>query len=161
MIDKTSLRELFKAYQDLKMTMKITTIKEEKGGKFIMIKTGLAANEWKLITTDGKPDIERTKKLLEDERQRIAKQIYYHVNDALMESGKQDEFNANFRGGIPEDTSSHEILISYARRACYFLKIFTYVEYTEMGAIVDEQGLLMGLRQYPKHQEDELQEAFE
>ena len=68
MIDKTSLRELFKAYQDLKMTMKITTIKEEKGGKFIMIKTGLAANEWKLLTSDNKPDIERTKKLLDENK---------------------------------------------------------------------------------------------
>lgn len=160
MIDKSTLRELFLAYQNLKMTMKITTIKEEKGGKFIMIKTGLAANEWKLFTATGQPDIERTKKLLEDERQRIAKQIFYHVKDALLESGKENEFNANFRGGEPEDASTHEILISYARRACYFLKIFTYVEYTEMGAIMDEQGLLIGLRQYPREKENELQEAL-
>lgn len=160
MIDKGSLRELFKAYQDLKMTMRITTIKEEKGGKFIMIKTGLAANEWKLVTSSGQPDIDKTKKLLEDERQRIAKQIFYHVKDALEESGKRDEFNVNFKGGEPDEDSFHEILISYARRACYFLKIFTYVEYTEMSAITDEQGILMGLRQHAKEPEDELQEAL-
>jgi len=146
---------------DLKLTTKVTSIKEEKGGKFIMITTALTANEWGLQTSTHEPDIERTSKYQEAERIRIAQQIYYHVIDALKESGNEDEFNESFKGGEPNITSDHHILISYARRACYFLKIFTYVEYTEMSAIVEEQGILQGLRQHKQEQDDELAEALE
>ena len=160
MIDKGTLRELFKAYQDLKLVTRVTTIKEEKGGKIILISNRLTADEWGLKTQTEQPDVDRTGHLLEQERQRIAKQIFMHLIDALEEDGSKDEFNGTVKGGQPELDDHHHKLISYARRACYHLGIFTFREYTEMSAVVDEQGILMGMRQHAKQPDDIMDEAM-
>ena len=125
-----------------------------------MISNVLTANEWNLRTQTEQPDVERTEMLLEKERERVAKQIFHHVLDALEESGKKNMFNVTFRGGQPEITEEHTKLISFARRACYFLGISTYLEYTEMAAIVDEQGILTGMRQYPQEKEDVMEDVY-
>lgn len=85
---------LLKKYFDLTMVIKDTLIIGGSGTKqMIRIISNLSANAWEVKDTVNKlPDYDKTKKMMEEERERLADDIYQFTNTFLRIKNKLEEW---------------------------------------------------------------------
>src|ERR1044072_7713754 len=145
------------------------TVTEKQGRTTVNIVPQLAPAIWKMYKTGeynqalgtGQLDINGAQTLQNDERTRIAKELFYHAIDILDELGKKSDFNAFYKDIPPTDKDHYLMLMRYARKAFYYTKVLTPFEYDTMEPVFDESGILMGMKQLPKKETDEIEQYLQ
>jgi hypothetical protein len=152
------------------MIVQQITVTEKQGRTTVNIVPQVAPAIWKMYkpgefnqsTGSGPLDIDGAQNIQNDERTRIARELFYHAIDILDELNKRKEFNAFYGDIVPEPDKTHYlILMRYARKAFYYTKVLTPFEYDTMEPVFDESGILMGMKQLPKKETDEIEQYLQ
>ena len=152
---KDILFDLIKGYYKTDIIQKKVIILGEGQKQQVHIIDALMPLEWDMKKTNGDPDIEAANSLLEKRRKLKAQQLFRRTEAILKQKDQYDEWNRKFEKPVPRiNESPHEDLMQYSEGALYFLEIMTPYDYTEMTAIIDEKGILQGMRLHPKEQDD-------
>ena len=166
---KDVIMQLIKDYFGSDILIRDIVITERRGRQTINIFPNLAANKWMIfvegttssVTGLGKPDIDRTDKILEQRRTMKAQQVFAITQRILRQRQVEKEWNNVYASIIPKIDDHHTKLIDYSIGALFYTKVLVETEYEEMQSIVDEHGILMGQKLLPKQPYDEIQDLFE
>lgn len=158
---KDIITNLIKEYYKTDIIGKEVLIIEKQGKQMINIFDELMPNKWGLRTTTNQPDVEGAKKILEDRRKLKATQVFMHTTRILEGKKVQGEWDELYHRTPPNINSPHEDLMDYSLGALYHLDIITPYEYSELSAIADEQGIILGMQLHPKQVDDPTDGALE
>lgn len=160
---KDIIEMLLKKYYKITMILPVTKVQRDMGKEHVTIHDDLAPNLWMLYdqttinqsTGRGKVDIDRAKIIQEDERKRIAIQIYNLTTTILKQKNKDREWDAEYNDVPPTLNDEHEKLIRYSTGALFYMDIITPYEYDITEPLHDESGNLLAMKQLPKEMDED------
>lgn len=164
---KDVVLNLIKKYFEIRMILKRTIVTERKGNITINIFDDVAPNLWNMyvqgtmnITTmRGNLDFGKVREIQEEERIRIARQVFQITLAVLQEQGIGAKKKWDLRyGRISPDIlkSAHADLISYSLGALFDVGVLTPFEYDLTEPAFDETGKLLYVKQLPKPKTDDI-----
>jgi len=169
---KQVIEELLKRYYRIRMILPRTILTESKGRVTINVYDDVAPNLWQMYeegtmnpnTGVAKLNIKRAYTIQEDERNRIAMQVF-EITKMVMKQLSTDknvtkEWNEKYGDLAPKGNEGHEKLIKYSLGALFHCKILTPYEYDLTEPAFDEAGQLLYVKLMPKEKTDETTEAL-
>jgi len=165
---------LVKKYFEIRMILKRTILTERKGRITINVYDDVAPNLWNMFeqgtvninTGLGKLDFNKVKEIQEEERLRIARQVF-QITLAVLQEKNREGFDAKRQWDVkygrisPSAVSSgHVELISYSLGALFDVGVLTPSEFDITEPAFDETGKLLYVKQLPKLRTDEITDAL-
>jgi hypothetical protein len=172
---KDVIEKLLKSYYEIAILINDVVVSEHKGRTTINIFKNLAPAKWHMYvqgtisssTGLGELDLQSAERILDQERKRIADQIYdismmvikqqsiKRSEDMLLKWNQQYTLTPPVKG-----SDGHEKVINYSLGALFYLDVITPFEYDVTEPGFDESGVLMYMKQLPKKKGDEIEEML-
>lgn len=168
------IEDLLKRYFSIRMILRRTIINQRQTDVTVTVIDDLAPNMWGLyeqgsvntVTGQGKLDIRTAEYIQEQERTRIAKQVFEMalviIKQQSSKSGRNisKEWNELYADVAPKGNEGHHVLINYSVGALFFMEVLTPFEYDVMEPAFDESGHLMYMKLLPKKHRGDVEEAM-